>query len=195
MAKRAFIIHGWDGYPEEGWFPWLRNELVNRGFTVEVPAMPHADRPTIQEWVQKLSEMTGDADTNTFFIGHSMGCQTILRYLASLKNKKIGGIVLVAGFLELRPLEDEEEKRILEPWIRTPIDFTRVRQATSNITAIFSDDDEWVPLERNIQLFKKNLGNEIQVITEHNKQHFSGSSGITSLPSALDALLKYSTKD
>ena len=25
--KRVFIIHGWDGYPEEGWFPWLKEEL------------------------------------------------------------------------------------------------------------------------------------------------------------------------
>ena len=24
MTKRAFIIHGWDGYPDEGWFPWLK---------------------------------------------------------------------------------------------------------------------------------------------------------------------------
>jgi hypothetical protein len=26
-AKRVFIIHGWEGYPEEGWFPWLKKEL------------------------------------------------------------------------------------------------------------------------------------------------------------------------
>lgn len=24
MQKRAFIIHGWNGYSEEGWFPWLK---------------------------------------------------------------------------------------------------------------------------------------------------------------------------
>lgn len=26
--KRVFITHGWDGYPEEGWFPWLKKEKV-----------------------------------------------------------------------------------------------------------------------------------------------------------------------
>ena len=25
--RRVFIIHGWGGYPEEGWFPWLKKEL------------------------------------------------------------------------------------------------------------------------------------------------------------------------
>ena len=44
-GKRAFIIHGWDGYPEEGWFPWLKAELEQRGFTVEIPSMPHPAEP------------------------------------------------------------------------------------------------------------------------------------------------------
>ena len=30
--KRVYIIHGWEGYPEEGWFPWLKKELEDRGF-------------------------------------------------------------------------------------------------------------------------------------------------------------------
>ena len=29
--KKVFIIHGWEGYPEEGWFPWLKKELESRG--------------------------------------------------------------------------------------------------------------------------------------------------------------------
>ncbi len=45
--KRVFIVHGWDGYPTEGWFPWLKAELEKRGFTVAVPAMPHPERPTV----------------------------------------------------------------------------------------------------------------------------------------------------
>ena len=24
MAKRAFLIHGWEGYPEEGWRPFSK---------------------------------------------------------------------------------------------------------------------------------------------------------------------------
>jgi len=30
MQKRVFIIHGWDGYPEEGWFPWLKKKLKEK---------------------------------------------------------------------------------------------------------------------------------------------------------------------
>lgn len=191
MSKRAFIIHGWDGYPEEGWFPWLKQNLEKRGFAVHVPAMPQPGEPTMKTWVPKLGELVGEPDEHTYLVGHSIGCQVILRYLASLQDKRIGAAVLVAGFFVLRPLETVEEEKILKPWIETLIDFTKIRQATDNITAIFSDNDQWVPLEQNIALFKQNLGDKITVITERNKQHFSGSSGITKLPSALNAILEY----
>ena len=28
--KRAFIIHGWGGHPEERWYPWAKNELEKK---------------------------------------------------------------------------------------------------------------------------------------------------------------------
>lgn len=33
--KRIFIIHGWDGSPQNRWFPWLEKELKKKGFTVK----------------------------------------------------------------------------------------------------------------------------------------------------------------
>ncbi len=195
MDKRVIIVHGWDGYPKEAWFPWLKMELEKKGFYVQAPAMPQPDRPTIESWVLKLAEIVGEPDQNTYLVGHSIGCQTILRYLSGLDGKKVGGIVLVAGFFELRPLETENEEQILKPWIETPIDFAKVRQACENITAIFSDNDPWVPMERNIELFKKNLGEDITVIREHDKQHFSQNSGVVKLPLALQAISGYASKE
>lgn len=187
--KRAFIIHGWDGYPEEGWFPWVKQELQDRGFTVEVPKMPHPDHPTIDDWVGHLATLVGEPDEQTHLIGHSMGCQTILRYLASLNDKKIGGVVLVAGFFELAPLETEDEKEIARPWLETPIDVQKVKRAARNIIVILSDNDEWVPLDRNKQLFERYLSPEI--VVEHGKGHYSGRSGIKRLPAALQAVLRH----
>ena len=50
--KRVFIIHGWEGFPEEGWFPWLKNELEAKGFEVHVPNMPDSEHPRIQKWAE-----------------------------------------------------------------------------------------------------------------------------------------------
>ena len=190
MHKRVFIIHGWDGYPDEGWFPWLKTELEKNGFQVHVPAMPEPDRPSIGAWVSSLATLVGEADQHTYFVGHSIGCQTIVRYLESLPaDKKVGGAAFVAGWFTLWPLETEEEKEIAKPWLETPIDFAKVKQHTERFFAVFSDNDEAVPQE-NRDLFREWLGAETQV--EHARGHFSGSDGVKELPVVLEAILSSS---
>ena len=62
MQKRVFIIHGWEGYPEEAWFPWLKKELETRGFEVFVPSMPDSGNPKIEVWVPFLKNLVGKCD-------------------------------------------------------------------------------------------------------------------------------------
>lgn len=189
MKKRVFIVHGWDGYPEEGWFPWLKKELEEKGFEVFVPQLPEAHKPKIENWVPHLSEVVGKADENTYFVGHSMGCQTIARYLETLpENVNVGGAVFVAGFFKrLTGLEDDPDvQEVDNQWLGTPIDFEKVKSHLPKSVAIFSDDDPWVPLD-NQDDFRDKLGSEI--VIEKNMGHFSGSNGVTKLPAALDSLL------
>jgi predicted alpha/beta hydrolase family esterase len=192
--KRVFIIHGWGRYPEEGWYPWLKKELEQKGFEVFVPAMPNTDEPKIEEWVNFLENLVGEPDKNTYFVGHSIGCQAILRYLGKLNAKKVGGAIFVAGWFHLsefsfkeEPSEEEESRNIARPWMETPINFEKVKKTTNNFVAIFSDNDPYVPIEDK-DIFKEKLGAEI--IMEHNKGHFGDSDGITELPIALNSLLK-----
>ncbi|PIN68395.1 hydrolase, partial [Candidatus Woesearchaeota archaeon CG11_big_fil_rev_8_21_14_0_20_57_5] len=35
--KTVFIFHGTEGYPEENWFSWLKQELERIGYQVVVP--------------------------------------------------------------------------------------------------------------------------------------------------------------
>src|SRR3989338_4478907 len=167
--KRAIIVHGWDGYPEEGWFPWLKKELEEKRFEVFVPAMPNADVPEINSWVGELARTVQAPDGDTLLIGHSIGCQTILRYLESIGGEKVGGAVFVAGWFVLSDLETEEEKIIGKPWIEAPINFEKVKSTTNNFTVIFSVDDPVVPLEENKKIFEEKLGSK--VIIEKNRGH------------------------
>ena len=185
MSKRAIIIHGWDGHPEEGWFPWLKLELEARGYEVTVPTMPETNHPKIEAWVSFLTEMVGTPDENTILIGHSIGCQTIVRYLETLSaNVKIDRAIFVAGWFTLT-LESEAEEIIAKPWLETPIDFVKVKSHTNNFFALFSGNDPVVPAE-NQQLFAEKLGAKIKV--ESNKGHFSGGDGVTTLPTVLSFL-------
>jgi len=127
--KRAFIIHGWGGTPEEGWFPWLKEKLEEKEFKVEIPSMPNASHPKIKAWVDHLSTVIGTPDEETFLIGHSIGSQAISRYLESLpQDAKIGKAVFVAGFFNLEKL-DPEDVSIVSPWLETPIDLNKVKKS------------------------------------------------------------------
>lgn len=187
MNKRIFIIHGWDGSPDNWWFPWLKNKLEAKGFSVTAPSMPEPETPKIGHWVSHLAKEVGTADENTYFVGHSIGCQTILRYVEQLpEGVEIGGIICVAGFFKLMGLETEEEKVLAKPWLETPIDFEKIKSHTKNIVAVFSDDDQFVSLE-NKELFEKNLN--AKAIVLNSKSHFDNES-VKEIPVVLEELLK-----
>ena len=189
MQKRVFIFHGWDGYPEEGWFPWLKQELEAKGFVVTVPQLPMADEPRIKNWVNEIKSLVGEPDDQTYFVGHSMGCQAIARYLESLpEGTQVGGAVFVSGFFKrLTNLEDDDLTRdVAKEWLETPLDLNKVASHLKKSVAIFSDDDPYVSLD-NQEQFANILNSKI--IIEHGQGHFSGSNGITQLPVALEALL------
>lgn len=183
--KRIFIIHGWDGSPEEGWLKWLRLELEKRNIEVIAPQMPNTETPEIGEWVSYLSELVGEPDENTFFIGHSIGCQTIMRYLENIYPQKIGGAVFVAGWFHLVNLENAESEAIAKPWIETPLDFEKIRLAVKNIRVILSDNDPWVPISDK-EIFEEKLGAE--VIVKH-QGHFTENDGVMELPIVLNKFL------
>jgi len=192
MQKRVFIIHGWDGYPEEGWFPWLKTELEGRGFAVFVPQLPKADEPRINNWVTALKNVIGIADNQTYFVGHSIGCQAIARYLESLpEDVKVGGAVFVAGFFKrLSNLEDDDVVRsVSQEWLQTPLNLEKVKTHLEKCVAIFSSDDPYVPVD-NQEDYKEKL--DAKIIIENEKGHFSGSTGTTELLSALNSVIEIS---
>lgn len=186
MTKRAFLIHGWEGYPEEGWRPWLKKELEGGGFQVNVPAMPDTANPTMEKWIPFLSKEVGKPDENCYFVGHSLGCITILRYLETLKESEtVGGVVLVAGFGH--DLDYEGYNGELSSFFRIPVDWEKIKSHCKKFVAIHSDDDPWVSLEHN-SLFRDKLG--ARAIVEHNMKHFSGDDNINELPVALESVLE-----
>lgn len=171
--KRAYIIHGWGGSSSsEPWFDWLRKELPKKNFKVTILDMPDSDEPKIEKWVKFLEEQinSDEIDEETYFIGHSIGCQTIIRFLEKLhRHKKIRGCVFVAGWFDLINMEPEEME-IAHPWINTKVDFERVLDHCSNFLAIFSNDDPYVHLNES-EKFRENLG--AKIILKHKEKHFN----------------------
>lgn len=178
--QRVIIVHGYEGNPNVHWLPWLRAELEKLGVEVLVPAMPNTNEPKLSEWLPHLQTVVGSSDEQTYFVGYSLGCPTVLRFLEALPDgQKVGGAVLVAPFAE--PIRLTELNSFVEPtW-----DDTKITQATDNITLISSDNDPYIPFdmaERMRDRFQAKL------ITLHNAGHINTSSGYTDAPEVLTEL-------
>ena len=197
LMKRVFLIHGFEGRPNNHWFPWLALELKANGFEVSAPHMPpgtqmHADNergytrmPRVKEWLEFLKEYAGKPDKDAYFVGHSLGCITIARYLAELPPKvKVGGAVFVAGFSGRLNIPEIRE------FYELPFDAEKTKQHCDKSVMIFSDNDSYVPMEKSLEMARQ-FG--AKTILERGKGHFTTKDGVTALPSALSALLKMSS--
>jgi methionine--tRNA ligase beta chain len=194
MKKRVFIVHGWGGKPEDGWRPWLKNELEKNGFMVQLLAMPNTDNPIINEWVGALISAVGKADKNTYLVGHSLGCQAILRYAEQLpKSESLGGVLLVAGFIKsISNIKTPEQEIVIKPWRDTPIDFEKVKRVAGSIHAIFSEGDIWIPIE-NKQFFEEKIGAKTYLEDgKGERRHLSDKDNVLTLPKALELILAMS---
>jgi hypothetical protein len=160
--KRIILVHGWAGSPDTNWLPWLKAELERKGYEVVVPEMPDTDTPVIDAWVSHLAEVVGVPDAETYLIGHSVGCQAILRYLETVETA-VGGALFVAGWFNLEGLEEGEEEEIARPWIDMPINLGKVKSVLLQSTLLISDNDPWGAFQENRKRFKEFITKEVVV--------------------------------
>ena len=184
---RVFIVHGWGDKPGDHWIPWLKEQLEQNGSSVAAPAMPNTEAPVIDEWVSHLNREVGEAGEDTYYVGHSIGCQAIMRHLEQLPGDgKVRGAAFVAPWFVLADLSADEEA-IARPWIETPIDFAAVRSRLPELTAFFSSDDPWVSLD-NLALFEQRLGAHTHLL--EGRKHIGVESGMTNFPELLATMPK-----
>ena len=187
MEKRVFIIHGWGGTADSGWKGWLKKELEPRGFVVSSPQMPDAENPRLEEWLATARNLVGRPDGGCYFVGHSLGCTAILRYLERLgAGEKIGGAVLVAGLAEYTGIP---ELKSFFPG--NSYDWKKIRQHCGKFVSINSDNDYYIPVAHGKE-FELELGARLAVL--HARGHFSSSEGTAILPEALEAVLEMAGK-
>ncbi|MES2088026.1 MAG: alpha/beta fold hydrolase [Patescibacteria group bacterium] len=183
-VKRVFLVHGWEGKPDNHWFPWLSWELKARGFEVFALTMPHADEPKVSEWIAEIKSIVGRPTKETYFVGHSLGCIAILRYFEKLPpNARVGGAVFVAGFSGNLNVPEIEE------FYSLPIDVEKAKIHCPKFVNIFSDNDGDVSMERSLE-FQKAL--HAKAILERGKGHFTKGEGSTGLPSVFKSLIEMS---
>jgi predicted alpha/beta hydrolase family esterase len=105
-------------------------------------------------------------------------------------EKKIGGVILVAGFTENVGYDE------LKNFFMTKLDFKKIKSHCDNFVVIHSDNDPYVDVKF-VEVFKKELGAE--VIIKHDMGHFSGAiedeKACIELPEVTDGIKKLINPD
>jgi len=196
----VYIIHGRASHPTNSWFTWLANELQREGIPTHVPKMPYTYIPFKRKWIGKVQDVVGKPSKDKYFIGHSLGCQAILRAFEHHQGEMYGGTVLVAPFhqINMEGVVQEAQERLgkysprflsnvvanlaILPvmwWCNTPLDWEAARKACSEYQCVFSSNDHLVKPEE-WKLFENNLGARCHYY--ENGGHLNTRSGHTSFP-------------
>lgn len=143
--KNALILHGTANNHTGNWFPWLTEELENRGWKVFCPDLPHAERPNIKRYTEYILDHW-TLDSESVIVGHSSGAVEILGLLSRLPNDSaIAQAILVSGFTD--NLGDVKSELFLEPF-----DYDRIRKKAKKFVIFHSDTDPYVPLHHGEKL-------------------------------------------
>ncbi|MDC9590142.1 alpha/beta hydrolase [Xenorhabdus sp. XENO-10] len=181
-SKKIIIVHGYTASPSSNWFPWLKEKLNQQGAEVIVPTMPESSAPKPEAWAKILMDIVPEADKDTIFIGHSLGCITVLRHLESIRSQHlhIGGYILVSGFDSPQITLPELNSFTIEL-----LDYAFLRGITEHRISLISSNDEIVS-----PLSSRELARSLQaeVINVDNGGHFLDRDGFTHLFPVYDIL-------
>ncbi len=184
--SKIIIIHGFGGYAEKNWFPWLKQELETKGFEVFVPNLPNSDQPDLAAWVAELEKLPLKESEPVMIVAHSLGAPTACKYI-SQANLKVRKLILVAptfksgDFSYLKEQDfTEDDIAILENFGEAGLNFSKIKNQIQETSIFLSEDDPLIPLRAqadytelkpNVTIFKnkghfsKNHGN-VTILTE-----------------------------
>ena len=190
MKNNVFIFHGTEGYPEENWFPWMKQELERRNYKVFVPQFPSPPvvPAKIAEWFDILKNYEQYIDENTILIGHSLGGIFALRVLEKLDHP-IKAVFFVGTPVGVRPILNYDRDSSFSGFT---FDWDSIKKKAAHFVVFQSDDDPYVGLENGKELSKR-LGTKLSFVP--NAGHFNKRAGYLKFEGLRDEVLKILEKN
>lgn len=185
--KRAIILHGTDGTPDQGWFPWIKAVLAESGYEVYAPQLPNSHKPDRAIYEKFLRESGWNFEGNVL-VGHSSGATTILNLLMNDWFPRVEAAVLVGTFL------NEKLTNIAE-WVEPGqfaglfpnegFDISKIKSKCKSFYLVHGSDDPYCSYDDARDFALKLDGNFITVAGGH---HLGVSSDVYELPGLFKAL-------
>lgn len=170
--QTVFIFHGTEGYPEENWFPWLKEKLKAKGYQVFVPQFPSPPviPAKIDEWFSVLEEYKQYINADTILIGHSLGGVFTLKLLEKLKQP-LKAVFLTGTPIGVKPILNYERDSAFSGF---NFDWEKIKTKAKHFTVFQSDNDPYVSLGNGEKLAQE-LNVELSFIP--NAGHFNKKAG------------------
>jgi predicted alpha/beta hydrolase family esterase len=206
MNKTNIIIfHGTGGYPEENWFPWLKEQLDSESCEVTTPRMPESkklfteacikvivpqfpapEKPIMEEWLRKFDEYKDFINEDTILIGHSLGGLFLLRVLERL-DKPIKTAIFVSASIGVKPIIFYQSDSDFAGGF--DFDWDKIKSSSKNFEVFHSDESDKIVSPANGVELAKHLGVELHLIP--NAGHLNAKAGYTKFPQLLEVVKDY----
>lgn len=146
MPKRAVILHGTGGSPEENWFPWLKAWLENHNYEAWVPELPNNQTPDRAVYNDFLFGSGWDF-TDNLIVGHSSGAVSVLNLLQDDRCPNINTGVLVGSWAHMEGT-DLDRDQFINLFPPKGFDFDRIKSNSNKLLFLHGDDDPLCPLDQ-----------------------------------------------
>jgi len=168
-----YVVHGYTANSQANWYPNLKCQLESENIAVHVFDMPNPHAPVEKEWLDFLERNITNFDDKSIFIGHSLGCVAILRFLEDKNTDNIESLFLVSGFVEDSPIPE------LSGFVKGEINYSKLLQTIKNRVVVSAVDDDIVPYSYSRVLAKK-LNAKFKLL--ETGKHFIDRDGFTEFP-------------
>jgi len=178
-----FIFHGTEGYPEENWFPWLKQKLEKLNHKVYIPHFPSPPKKPakISKWFDVLKDYEEFINEDTILIGHSLGGIFTLRLLEKLEHPVKAGI-FVSTPIGIRPILNYDRDNSFSGF---DFNWNNIIKKAKQFLVFQSNNDPYVCLGNGEQL-SKHLNVSLNFVP--NAGHFNSKAGYTKFDLLLEKI-------
>jgi predicted alpha/beta hydrolase family esterase len=153
--------------------------LRQQGIDVRIPALPDADAPRLDAWLDTLDAASIGIDDDLLVIGHSLGAVAALHWISRRPQPaRIAGLLLVAPPLQATGIPEVD--RFLSP---AP-DLAAARRRVERAGVFVSDVDRYL-LPDPWSVAQRLAAHGFDVTCLPGRGHFAPGSGLTELPEIL----------
>ena len=162
--KNVFLLSGKHAYASREYYPQLKQQFEQQGYTVTIIDHINPDSPDLTENVEQLAQYDF---TNAHVVTYSLGAATFLKYLQDA-NVTVASLTMIAPACGVSNSGDEQWKQE-SGYVDLAVDFSQVRQKIAQRPTIIYSDDADV-LNQGFAQLGKGLGAAMQY--EPGKGHF-----------------------